>query len=412
MAWLPRTLETTLHRVLRTFPALVVTGPRQSGKTSLLRRIGRSTHAFVSLEDTDRRQLAAADPRRFLRDHPPPLIVDEIQYAPDLLSYIKTAIDQDRKPGRWLMSGSQPFAVMRGVTQSLAGRVAVLELLLLSCNEAAGSPHGDWTIGDLLARLQESEGHLRRIRGHQAPNLANWLVRGGYPEPRANRSIDHRQWCASYVRTYVERDVRTLLRVGDLNDFERFLRLCAARTGQILNLSDLARETGISVPTARSWLSVLEASYTVFLLQPYFRNIGKRLIKAPKLYFIDTALATYLTGLDEERTALRGPTAGALVETAIVGGWRKAFVHRGETPRMYYWRTRDGLEIDLLIEHAGQLHPIEIKATSTVTPGHAASLLRWLAEMGDRTRRGVVFADIPAPVSLHERVQAVPWHWI
>jgi hypothetical protein len=219
-------------------------------------------------------------------------------------------------------------------------------------------------------------------------------------------------WCASYVNTYLERDVRSLIRIGDLSAFGRFLRLCAARTGQVLNLSDIARDAGVTVMTVKKWLSVLEASFQVFLLPPYFRNVHKRLIKAPKLYFTDTGVAAYLTGIREKETAMQGPMAGALVETAVVSAWWKAFLHRGLPPTMYYWRTRDGFEVDLLVEYDGKLHPMEIKAASTLTPHHGSSVERWLAGQGGKDDRGLVFGNIDAPHSLSAAVSAVPWHWI
>lgn len=388
---------------MATFPAVLVTGPRQSGKTTLLRAGWGETHRFLSLENPDVRARALADPISFLRENAPPLILDEIQYCPDLLPYVKTAIDEDRSPGRWLLTGSQSFPLMQGVSESLAGRVAVLNLLPFSTREAAGDAAGDLSLDSLIEAVFEGDS------ASPPCDLGDWLLRGGYPEPRANPAVDRNLWCASYVQTYLERDVRQILKVGDLNAFDRFLRLAAARTGQVLNLSDLARDVGISPPTIRQWLSVLEASGQVYLLQPYFENFGKRLIKSPKLYFLDTAIATFLMGLHAREPILGGPSAGALVETAVVAGWVKAFSHRGEPPALYYWRSRDGLEVDLLIDRNGKLYPIEVKATSTVTGAHAASLLRWRDMVSREGPEGLIFADVDRPMTVARSVRAMPW---
>lgn len=405
---LPREATDALGRACRTFPAILLVGPRQSGKTTLLRSGWGQSHRFVSLENPDLRARALADPAGFLRDNPPPVILDEIQYAPDFLSYIKTSIDEDRTPGRWLLTGSQNFPVMQGVSQSLAGRVAVMTLLPLTIAETMENPRGGTGMSELLDAVFNREWQRRP----PALDLANWLLRGAYPEPRANPEVDRALWCASYVQTYLERDVRQLLNVGDLNAFERFLRLVAARTGQILNFSDLARDTGVSQPTAKAWMSVLEASGQVYLLHPHFRNLGKRLIKSPKVYWLDTGIATFLMGLHTAQPTVQGPFVGALLETAVVSAWVKAFHNRGLPPSLYYWRSSDGIEVDIVIEYDGCLYPIEVKATSTVTPGHASSLTRWLSLAGANSRGGLVVADIAEPMSIVPNVRAIPWWWI
>lgn len=409
MKYVTRTIESVIRKAIRTFPAVVLTGPRQSGKTTLLRHGWGKTHRFLSLENTEVRNRALTDPVGFLRAAPPPLILDEIQYCPDLLSYVKTAIDDDRRPGRWLISGSQVLAMMANVSQSLAGRTAVLSLLPFSIGEAAGEPAGGRSMDDIFEALFAELPITGLPRKSNRLSLPDWVIRGGFPELRTKRALDPSLWMAAYVQTYLERDVRSLIQVGDLNSFDRFLRLCASRVAQILNLSDLARDAGISAPTAKKWISILEASYAVFLLQPYYRNMGKRLIKAPKLYFHETALPAFLLGVKNAESLLSGPMRGPLFENAVVSEWRKAFLHRGEMPAMYYLRTRDGLEIDILIERNGGLYPMEIKSTSTVMPAHAASLRRWLAASGGKPGRGVIIADIAEPVSVAPGVRAVPW---
>lgn len=402
---LQRTITSTINRAIRTFPAVLLTGPRQSGKTTLLRKEYGHTHRFVSLENPDVRERARVDPVGFLKYHSPPIILDEIQYVPVLFSYIKTLIDEDRRPGQWLFTGSQHFPLMEGVSQSLAGRVAVLSLLPFSVAEAIKNAGFDRSIDDILEDLF---GDKPKHHGKRSIPLGDWFLRGGYPEIRANTDVDRNIWCSSYIQTYLYRDVRQLLNVGDLSSFERFLHLCAARTAQILNLSDIARDTGVSVPTAKRWLSVLEASGQIFLLQPYFNNFGKRLIKNPKMYFIDTALVTFLVGFHTEEATLHGPMLGSLMETVVVSEWVKAFRHRGEIPSLYFWRSRDGLELDLLIERNGKLYPIEVKASSTVVPGMADAMNKWFA-LSKSSRQGVIMADIPEIVSLSHGIIAAPW---
>lgn len=406
---IPRTLEAAVRRAAQTFPAVVVTGPRQSGKTTLLRTRWGRTHRFVSLEEPDVRERALADPRGFLRENPPPVILDEIQYVPELLHYVKNRIDDDRRPGRWLLSGSQSFSLMQDVAQSLAGRASVLELLPFSIEEASGGGRRPRPLRGILRDLFRPGGGKRTRR--PSKDLADWLLRGGYPEVRANPRVDRRLWFAGYVQTYLERDVRQAVRVGDLRTFQTFLRLAAARTGQVLNAAELARDVGVSPPTVRQWLSVLEASHQVVLLPPHFENFGKRLVKSPKLYFLDPGLASFLTGLHDAEAVLHGPMAGPLFETLVVSEWIKAFRHRGEPPALYFWRSHDGLEVDLLIDRDGKLHPVEIKMTATVRPGHAASLRKFLDRTPARRRAPVslLVADGPDRAAVAPGVKTVSW---
>jgi len=399
----PRTLARVIDKALRTFPAVVVTGPRQSGKTTLLRALYGRTHAFVTLEDPDVRIRAREDPRQFLARHKPPVIIDEIQYVPELLSYIKTKIDENRKPGQWLFTGSQHFGLMQGVSQSLAGRAAVLSLLPFSLAERIGRGETALNVGDWIRRLPVPPPIDVRI------SLSEVLLRGNYPEIASKRGVDRQIWCASYISTFLERDVRNLTQIGDLSQFERFLRLCAVRTGQILNLSDLARDVGVSVPTAKRWISVLEAGYQVFLLYPYYGNLGKRLIKSPKLYFNDTALASYLLGLHDRETILNSPSFGNLFETLIVTDVLKRFLHSGEIPSLYYLRSRDGLEIDLVIELAQKLHLFEIKSAMTIWPKHAASLERVMKDPKASVRTAGVISRAKGSFSLKKGIVHYPW---
>lgn len=399
-----------MQRAAQTFPAVLVTGARQSGKTTLLRHEFGATHAYLSLERPDVRARALADPVGFFRENQGPVILDEIQYAPQLLHYVKDLIDEDRVPGRWLMTGSQGFSLMRGVSQTLAGRIAVLTLEPLSTEELHGSPSTrsldgilDRVFGEVAKPSPERRARLKRV------DLVDWLLRGGYPEPRLNLRVDRQIWFSSYVQTYLERDVRDMRQVADLGTFGRFLSLIATRTGNLLNLAELGREAGVSGPTAKQWLSVLEASQIVFLVKPYHRNFGKRIRKSPKLYLIDTGLATFLLGLHTSEAVLQGPSLGALVETAVVSEWVKASKNRGEQPGLYYWQSSAGHEVDLVIEHGGRLYGLEVKATATPTPYQAAGLAHW-RDLAGRSARVALACRVEEPTVLSPGIRAVPWH--
>lgn len=340
-----RSLTQAISKATQSFPAIVVTGPRQSGKTTLLRHLF-PTATYLNLELPDVRDRALRDPNLFLDSQPLPIILDEIQYVPDLLHYIKDRIDTSRKPAQWLLSGSQVFPLMRGITESLAGRIAVFSLLPLTFAEKSVSNK----------------------------DMATRILRGSYPEILLNSKVDRQTWLGSYITTYLERDVRNLETIGDLRQFEIFLRLLATKTAQVLDQSELAKSIGVSVPTIDRWLSVLEASYQIFLLYPYYRNIGKRLVKRPKVYFSDTGIASYLLGLTDESQLVQGPSWGALFETAIISDLWKQSLHLGIKPPLYYLRTYDGLEIDLIIDHPNELSLVEIKATATISTGQVQPL--------------------------------------
>ncbi|MBI4656227.1 MAG: ATP-binding protein [Elusimicrobia bacterium] len=370
-----RTLALALKKAVKTFPAVVVTGPRQSGKTTLLKTVFGKTHKFVSLENPDMRLRARQDPLMFLEQYNAPVIIDEIQYVPDLLSYIKTKIDEDRKPGRWLFTGSQNFALMAGVSQSLAGRAAVMSLLPFSYAELSGAGSKTMDIDRLIGNMGPG------LQASKKFSLADVILRGAYPEPAANRAVDRQLWCGSYISTYLERDVRNLAHIGDFQQFETFLKVCASLTGQILNMSDISRDLGVSVPTIKRWLSVLETGYQIYLLYPYYRNVGKRFVKSPKLYFTDTGLAAYLLGINSEEALFSSPGYGALFETFVVMDFLKRFLHSGQKSSMYYLRTQDGLEVDLCVEKGHELHLFEIKSAMTITHRHASSLVRAMADL-------------------------------
>lgn len=383
--YVPRQLRVPLDRALRQFPAVLVTGPRQAGKTTLLREELGGAAMYVSFDDPLDRGFARDDPNGFLdRFAGRRVILDEIQYVPELVPYLKIRIDRDRQSyGRWILTGSQQFELMANISESLAGRIAILELLPLSLVEHPALADG---------------------------GLAACLWNGAYPEPALD-PVKRDLWLASYIRTYIERDVRQILNVQDLRAFETFLVLAAARHGQELKVSDLARDAGHSQPTLKRWLGVLETSYVAYLLPPYFENLGKRVVKSPKLHLLDSALACVLTRQPTADAALAGAMGGALLEAWVVAEAVKVFAMLGRKPEVYYWRSHDGLEVDLVVAIAGKLQPIEVKLTATPTPRHLEPIERFKRLAPGRVvDRGVLVCGVPESRDLAFGNVALPWH--
>lgn len=355
---IPREAESHVRELLRAFPVVTITGPRQSGKTTLARKV-MADRPYVSLEEPDTRQMALDDPRGFLTGLPDGGILDEVQRAPELLSYIQTQVDESGRMGRFLLTGSQQFGLMSHITQSLAGRSAFLELLPFSLAE-------------------------QRLADTEARNLDDVLFSGGYP-PIHDRWLSPDIWLSAYVRAYLERDVRQVLDIQDLDSFQRFVRLCAGRSGQLLNRSALASECGISRNTARSWISVLEASYILFQLKPHHANFNKRLTKSPKLYFFDTGLLCWLLGIRNASQLATHPLRGAIFETFILSEMMKNRFNCGERPELYFWRDSHGHEIDVLCERGTQIKPIEIKSGQTINRDFFKGLDYWVGLAGEQT---------------------------
>lgn len=347
---IPRQAQQAATRLARGFPVVAITGPRQAGKTTLARDLF-SQHAYVSLEDPEQRSFALEDPRGFLARFRGGVILDEVQRCPQLFSYLQGVVDERPVMGQFVLTGSQQFGLQSAISQSLAGRVGLLQLLPFSMAELAQA-----------GRLPE--------------DLDTLLLTGGYP-PLYDRDLSPDLWFPSYVATYVERDVRQMLAVRDLDRFQRFVRLCAARSGQLLNLSSLASDAGISHVTAREWLTVLEASYLVLRLPPYHSNFGKRLVKTPKLYFLDVALAAWLLGIRDRDAISIHAQRGALFETLVVSEFVKMRFHAAQPIDLYFWRDNVGLEVDLLFEIGNALQAIECKSGSTFASDWLASLNRW-----------------------------------
>ncbi len=376
---IPRALQPVLHRAARNYPIVTLTGPRQSGKTTLV-KMAFPDHAYVSLEDPDQREFATTDPRGFLAQYRGHVILDEAQRVPDLFSYIQTASDRDGTRGQYVLTGSQSFLLMRKISQSLAGRVAVLHLLPFSWAELQGrQPLAIASLG-------------RKTPSRSEPpkaDLMDVLFTGFYPRIH-DTHMPPQDWLSNYYRTYVERDVRELLNIGDLEAFGRFIRLCAGRNGQLLNLSSLANDCGISQPTARRWISVLEASFLVRLLRPHYRNFNKRLVKSPKLYFLDTGLLVYLLGIRSSNELRTHSSRGAIFESFVVSELLKNALNHGEEPDLHFWRDSTGHEVDLLLERGGELVPIEIKSGATLASDSFAGLRYWLDLAGTQDAPAVL----------------------
>ncbi|HQG33758.1 MAG TPA: ATP-binding protein [Syntrophales bacterium] len=376
---IPRNASKSLIELSRHYPIATVTGPRQSGKTTLV-RAAFPEKPYVSFEDPDHLEEATADPRGFLARYGDGAILDEAQKCPHLFSYLQSNVDLDGRMGRFILTGSQQFGLLSKIGQSLAGRTGIIQLLPFSLEEL------------------ETAGIL-------TDDLNVLLFKGLYP-PIYDRNIPSPNWYAGYMMTYIERDLRQLINVRDLSSFQRFVRMCAARTGQLLNLSSLANDCGITHNTARSWLSVLEASYLVFTLMPYYRNFNKRLVKTPKLYFFDTGLAAWLLGIQNPEQLSIHPMRGPLFESLVISELIKDKYNQGLATNLYFWRDSTGNEIDVIIDEGGKVMPLEIKSGQTVTQDFFTGLHRWFKLSG--VEKGMLIYGGNQPQA-RRNIEVSPW---
>ena len=350
-----RRASATLATLARGYPVVAITGPRQSGKTTLA-KAQFPDKPYVSLEDPDTRAYVDEDPRGFLGRYANGAVIDEVQRCPALFSYLQTQVDHDGRMGQFVLTGSQQFGLLSHITQTLAGRVGLVQLLPFS---------------------------LRELQDAAAPigSIDEWLWRGLYP-PIHDRGLAPEQWFANYVMTYLERDLRQIIELRKLSLFQRFLKLCAARCGQLLNMSSLANDCGVTHKTIGAWLSVLEASYVVFMLQPHHQNFGKRLVKTPKLYFHDTGLAAHLMGIRDAAHLSIHAARGALFENFVISELQKNRFNQGLASNLYFWRNNTGEEVDVLIELGETLMPVEIKSGQTFNPDFLTGLHKWARYAG------------------------------
>lgn len=373
-----REVQTELIKLSKQFKAVAVVGPRQSGKTTLTRHVFKDK-PYVNLENPDSRRFAVDDPRGFLMQYSSGAVIDEAQRAPELFSYLQQVLDDDKKRGKFILTGSNNFLLQESISQSLAGRIAYIYLLPFTLSE---------------------------LSVNKDSGLKTQLLKGSYP-PVYDQKIDYDKWYPNYLRTYIERDVRQLKNIADLNIFERFLRLCAGRTGQLLNMSNLALETGIDGKTAGAWLSVLESSFILFRLFPYYRNFNKRIVKMPKLYFYDTGLICSLLGINSKAQLDLHPLYGSLFENLIVSEFKKHSLNRSKNESIYFWRDNIGHEADIIIEKSNRLFPVEVKSGKTITNEFFKGINYWKTISGIKDG-GIVYAgDQIQNYSDNNRV--VPW---
>ncbi|MCD4824645.1 MAG: ATP-binding protein [Phycisphaerae bacterium] len=399
--YIQRTITKILHQASNQFPVLLITGPRQVGKTTCLRHGAEPNRTYVTLDDPQSRALAKEDPGLFLQRFAPPVLIDEIQYAPELLPLIKIAVDSNARKGDYWLTGSQQFHLMAGVSESLAGRVGILQLLGFSASELAGD-------AELAKPFSTQNVEPVKSKPLGLMELYERIWQGSFPAIAIDSQMDRDLFYGSYVQTYLQRDVKALVNVGDEMAFMKFLRAAAARTGQILNVAGMARDTDISPNTAKKWLSVLQTSGLVFLIEPYFSNLTKRMVKAPKLYFLDTGLAAYLTQWSSPQTLEAGAASGAFFETWVITEIIKSYWHSGKVAPIYYYRDSDQKEIDLLIVQDGMVYPVEIKKTSAPTKKDVRhfSVLKNAKKIKMPIGPGAVLCMSQTPMPITETIQA------
>lgn len=358
MKYISRNLETVVSQLTKEYPVVLLTGPRQVGKTTMLKKLMENTNrGYVSLDDLNARNLAKSDPELFLQLHKPPILIDEVQYAPELFTYIKIHVDKNQNPGDFWLTGSQVFKLMRGVQESLAGRVAVLSMTTLSQAEISNRDMTPFVVD--LEALSKRERITADTHG-----IFDRIFKGSMPAIVSGANTNSQIFYSSYLSTYIERDVKELAESIDSLKFLRFMTAVAARCGQMLNVAEVARDADINQQQAKAWLNVLETLGIIFYLHPYSNNLLKRLVKTPKLYFYDTGLVCYLTKWSSTETLESGAMNGAILENYVVSEIAKTYLNCGQEPFMYYYRDKDAKEIDIVLEHDGVLNPIEIKKTS------------------------------------------------
>ena len=378
MQYIHRTLEKSLLSAVQQFPAVVLTGPRQTGKSTLLKQLFPTYH-YVTFDDLSVRNIAKKDPALFVSTLQTPVIIDEIQYIPELLSYIKMHIDKERVNGRFLLTGSQMFNVMQGMSETLAGRVALFELLPLSFQE------------------------LNKVPQDPIPCFEQ-IIKGFYPTPNT-QEMDLQLFYGSYLSTYVERDVRQIKNIHDIATFQRFLELLAARVGNLLNMQDLANDCGVANATVKNWISILESSRIIYLLRPYFNNASKRLVKTPKVYFTDTGLLAYLLRYKDADTLLKGPMAGAIFENMIIMEAVKENIYNRTGYNLYFYRDSNQVEADLVVDKGQNIDLYEIKASQSIQSEFAKKLKNVALSATNRT----ILSLNPTEMPLHQQVMAKPW---
>ena len=397
-----RTLEKQIIEMNKQFKVLLITGARQVGKSTLLKYCDENRD-YVTLDDYKARELAINEPELFLQRYKAPVIIDEIQYAPNLLSYIKIAVDNNNEKGQYWLTGSQQFHMMKNVTESLAGRVAVLNLNGFSLKEIENEEQIPFIpTNEFIKQMRKTS------KSQDLTSVYEFIWRGSYPDINVN-NLNWETFYSSYLQTYIERDIKDLNAVKNEMDFLKFLKVLASRTGQMLNYTDIATEIGVSVMTIKSWVSILVSSNIVYLLQPYFSNLNKRIVKTPKIYFLDTGLCSYLTNWETAKTLESGAMSGAMFETFVVSEIIKSYVHNAKMPNIYYYRDKDKKEIDVIIEKNSKLYPIEIKKTANPDK----SMLKHFSIIpNEKLGEGSVICLCKEDFPITEKVNAIPVSYI
>lgn len=405
MKYIPRYIERIIEKANKTFKIVFLGGPRQVGKTTVFKKLAKKKKlGYVTLDDLNQRFLARTDPTLFLQQLELPAIIDEVQYAPQLFSQIKKIVDESNKNGQFWLTGSQQFNLIKNIHESLAGRVAVLNILGLSRSEKNLQP----ALSNSFLSNQKND-----QKKHATPSinkLFHEIFKGSYPIFQSDQAPDREIYFNSYIQTYLDRDLGDIFGINKMPEFNRFIQACAARTGQILNISGLARDNGISVPTATEWLNILENTMQIYFLKPHYSNITKRIIKAPKLYFLDTGLAAYLTKWNTAKSLQSGSMAGAMYETYIVAEIIKSYINRGKQPPIYYLRDKEGHEVDLVVEENG-LCLVEIKLTATIKEDHAKNI-DYFAKISNKFISKTIISLIEKPLLTKSKVLYIPYTFI
>ncbi|MDR1199762.1 MAG: ATP-binding protein [Prevotellaceae bacterium] len=399
-----RTLASTINEISELFPVILLTGMRQVGKSTLFEMLKTDDRKYVSLDNFDDRELAKTSPALFIQRYEPPVIIDEIQYVPELFTFIKINVDKNRKNGQFWLTGSQKFSLMKGVQESLAGRVAILEMLGFSESEANEKANEVKPFLETLKTIKldgydKSELDLKQVY--------KTIFNGSFPQMTVNKGKGRDIFFKSYLQTYIERDVRDYNGINNNLKFYNFVRAIAVRTGNLLNYSDLSRDIEIDIRTAKVWLDILERSGLVRLLYPYYQNFTKRIIKTPKVYFMDTGLCAYLAGMDSPETLEAGYLTGSILETYAFIQICMSYLHNGKEPNIYFYRDGDQKEIDFLIEQDGMIFPIEVKKTATPTLKDAKNFAI-LQKLKKPIGKGVIVCLKNSPLPLSEKIMAVP----
>lgn len=405
--YIKRSLERIIKETSASFRVVLLTGPRQVGKTTLLQNIESKQRSYVTLDDLNQRIAAEEDPAGFIDRLKLPVLIDEIQYAPALLPYIKITVDKNKLPGQFWLTGSQQFDMMKNISESLAGRVAVLKLQGISLAEEQSRINSS----PFLPDIKTIKSREKTAQSLTLLDAYHKIWRGSYPDIVLSNGKNWERFYESYMSTYIQRDVREYLQINDQAAFYKFMQIAAARTGQLINYKDIARDVGISEPTIKSWLNVLHAFGIIFLLQPYHNNHTKRLVKTPKLYFMDTGLCCFLTGWLTADVLERGAMAGAILETYVVAEIIKSYLNNGHVPRLYFYRDKEKNEIDLLIEKNGTFYPIEIKKTASIKNIRFINF-DILKKLTIPIHHGGVLCFVKSPIPLSKEIDAIPLGYI